>query len=187
MMVGFTAALMLGGLASVAWADGGHGIGKASHGHGYGLSRHGMAAHGSSAHRAAHWLLRHQQDLGLTEEQVARIKALSLDQDRASIRARADVKVAGRELQALVSDERTELAAIEAKVKERAILDANVDLIGIKAKRELAAVLSPEQREKQKAILEGMHRAHRERQMKAESQAEQAPETETGTVTNDAG
>jgi Spy/CpxP family protein refolding chaperone len=179
-MVGIAAVVLLGGLSSVAWAEGGsgywrsgaHGIGKAAYGHGYGFAQHGITGHGS-AHRAAHWLLKHQQDLGLTDEQVAKIKALSLDQDRARIRATADVKVAERELRSLVSDEKTELTAIEAKVKERAMLDANLHMIGIKAKRELAAVLSPEQREKQKAILERMHRAHRGRQMKAEAQGEE--------------
>ena len=205
-VVGIAAAVLLGGLASVAWADGGsgywrggtHGVGRAIYGHGYGLGPHGMAGHGSSAHRTVHLLLRHQQELGLTEEQVAKIKALSLDQDRTRIRATADVKVAERELRALVSDEKAELGAIEAKVKERAMLDANLDMIGIKAKRELVAVLSPEQREKQKAILERMHRVHRGHPMKTESQSEgegeltaqsegeQAFETETGSIMNDA-
>lgn len=207
MMVGFAAAVVLGGLVSVAWADGGsgywrggaHGIGMTTYGHGHGRAFHGMAGHGSSAHRTVHLLLKHQQELGLTEEQVAKIKALSLDQDRAMIRAKADVKVAERELRALISDDKTDLAAIEAKVKERAMLDANLDMIGIKAKRELSAILSPEQREKQKAIIERMHRVHRGHPMRAESQpegeaertaqseGEQALETETGTVMNDAG
>ena len=205
-VVGIAAAVLLGGLASVAWADGGsgywrggtHGVGRAIYGHGYGLGPHGMAGHGSSAHRTVHLLLRHQQELGLTEEQVAKIKALSLDQDRARIRAKADLKVAERELRALVSDDKTDLAAIEAKVKERATLDANLHMIGIKARRELVAVLSPEQREKQKAIIERMHRAHRGHPMKTESQSEgegeltaqsegeQAFETETGSIMNDA-
>jgi Spy/CpxP family protein refolding chaperone len=206
-MVGVAAAVVIGGLFSIAWADGGsgywrggaHGIGMTTYGHGHGMSQHGMAGHGIGAHRTIHVLLRHQQELGLTEEQVAKIKALSLDQDRARIRATADVKVAERELRSLVSDEKTELTAIEAKVKERAMLDANLHMIGIKAKRELAAVLSPEQREKQKTILERMHRAHRGRQMKAQSQSggegersaqsegEQAQETETGAVMIDEG
>lgn len=210
-MVGIAAAVVLGGLASVAWADGGssywhggaHGVGMKKYGHGYAAVRHGMAGHEGSAHRLVRLLLRHQEELGLTEEQVAMIKALSLDQDRARIRAKADVKVAERELRDLVSDDKTDLAAIEAKVKERAMLDANLDMIGIKARRELVAVLSPEQREKQKAILERMHRAHRghdrghpmkaqslsgeEGELAAQSEGEQALETETGTVTNDAG
>ena len=205
-MVGVATAVLIGGLSSVAWADGGsgywrsgaHGIGKATYGHGYGFTQHGMAGHGMGAHRTIHLLLKHQQELGLTEEQVAKIKALSLDQDRARIRATADVKVAERELRALVSDEKTELGAIEAKVKERAMLDANLDMIGIKARRELAAVLSPEQREKQKAILERMHRVHRGHPMKTESQSEgegeltaqsegeQAFEAGTGSIMNDA-
>ena len=79
---------------------------------------------------------------------------------------------------------------------------ANLDMIGIKAKRELVAVLSPEQREKQKAILERMHRAHRghdrghpmkaqshsgeEVELAAQSEGEQALETEAGSIMNDA-
>jgi Spy/CpxP family protein refolding chaperone len=180
-VTGVAVVVLVGSLSSVASADQGsgywrgraHGTGMATYGHGYGLSAHGMAGHGSRAHRTIHLLLRHQQELGLTEEQVTKIKALSLDQDWASIRAKADVKVAELELRALVSDEKTELAAIEAKVKERAMLEANLHMIGIRARRELSAILSPEQREKQKAILERMHRAHRGHPMKAEAQLEE--------------
>jgi Spy/CpxP family protein refolding chaperone len=205
-MVGIAATVVLGGLASVAWGDGGggywrggaHGIGMTTYGHGHGLALHGMAGHGSGAHRTVHLLLRHQRELGLTDEQVAKIKALSLDQDRASIRAKADVKVAERELRALVTDDKTEWAVIEAKVKERAMFDANLHMIGIKARRELASVLSPEQREKQKAILERMHRAQRGHPMKpqsqsgeegartAQSEGEQALDNEARAVMNDA-
>ena len=206
-MIGIAAAVLIGGSFSVAWADqgsgywrsGAHGIGMTTYGHGHGIARYGMAGHGDSAHWAAHLLLRHQREIGLTDEQVVKVKALSLDQDRARIRAKADVKVAERELQALVSDDKTELTAIEAKMKERAILDANLHMIGIKAKRDLFAILSPEQREKQKAIWDRIKRAHRGHQMRAQSQSEgegertaqseveQAQETEAGSVMNDAG
>ncbi|MEX5215798.1 MAG: hypothetical protein NW703_16780 [Nitrospiraceae bacterium] len=180
-VIGIATAVVLGGLVSVATADGGggysrvgtHGTSMTKYGHGYGPALHGMAGHGGSAHRAAHWLLRHQQDLGLTEQQVAKIKALSLEQDLARIRAKADVKVAERELRALVSDEKSDLTAIEAKVKEEAMLGVNLHMSAIKGRRDLFAVLTSEQREKQKAILERMHRAHRGHPMKSESQSEQ--------------
>jgi Spy/CpxP family protein refolding chaperone len=108
-------------------------------------------------------LLRHQQDLGLTDDQVAKLKVLALDQDRAKIRAHADVQVAERELRALVADEKTEMSAIEAKIKERESFKAKLSLMGIKGKRDLYAVLTPEQREKQKAIRDQMRQMHRAR------------------------
>ena len=108
-------------------------------------------------------LLRHQQDLGLTDDQVTKLKVLALDQDRAQIRAHADVQVAERELRALVADEKTELSVIEAKIKDRESFDAKLSFMGIKAKRDLYAVLSPEQREKQKGFRDQMRQMHRAR------------------------
>ena len=108
-------------------------------------------------------LLKHQQDLGLTDDQVTKLKALALDQDRAKIRAHADVQVAQRELSALVADEKTELSAIEAKIKEREAFEAKLSFMGIKGTRDLYAVLTPEQREKQKAIRDQMRQMHRAR------------------------
>jgi Spy/CpxP family protein refolding chaperone len=113
-----------------------------------------------TSHTLRH-LLTHRQDLSLTDEQVTKLKALALDQDREQIRAHADVQVADRELRALVTDERAELSAIEAKVKERGSFKAKLSFMRIKAKRDLYAVLTPEQREKKKAIHDQMRQMHR--------------------------
>jgi len=108
-------------------------------------------------------LLRHQQDFGLTDDQVTKLKVLALDQDRAQIRAHADVQVAEREFRALVADEKTELSVIEAKIKERESFKAKLNFMEIKAKRDLYAVLTPAQREKEKAIHDQMWQMHRVR------------------------
>jgi len=168
MVLGIAVGTVLFGLtSSLAWADAWPGC-RGGRGHAVGMARHGMSGQGGTTHRVLHPLLRHQKDIGLTEEQVAKLKTLALDQDRARIQAHADVMVAERELQALVADEKTELSAIEAKVKEREALEGNLRLIGIKAKRALFAVLTAEQREKQKALLDQIRHSHRERMMKAE-------------------
>ena len=86
------------------------------------------------------------------EDQVTKLKALALDQDRAQIRTHADVQVANRELRALVTDEKTELSVIEAKIKERESFEGKLSFMKIKAKRDLYAVLTPEQREKLNAL-----------------------------------
>ena len=133
------------------WADQGHrdSEGHARHGYGYG-------AHGSSTAHYLRHLLKHQKEIGLTEEQVSKLKALSLDLDRARIKAHADIEIAERELAALVQDDKTDLATIEAKLKQSERLEVEARMAAIKAKREAIAVLTPEQREKEKAEHERM-------------------------------
>lgn len=165
----------LGGVMSTAaWAEGpGH------RGEGSSMIRkvsHGMHGHGSVATHVLRHLLRHKQDLGLTDEQIVKLRGLALDADRAAIRARAEVMVAGRELRALMWDEKAELSAIEAKVKEQEALEATARIIGIRAQRDLLGVLTPEQRAKQKALREDMrHGSHRSMQR---AEAGTAPELE---------
>jgi periplasmic protein CpxP/Spy len=162
MLLGVAAGTVLLGITiPFAWADGGAAC--RGGGHGFGLARHGMSGYGGMTSHVLRNLLRHQQDLGLTDDQVTKLKVLALDQDRAQIRAHADVQVAERELRALVTDEKTELSVIEAKIKERESFEAKLSFIGIKAKRDLYAVLTPEQREKQKAIRDQMRQMHRAR------------------------
>ena len=151
--------ILLGMMTPFAWAD--EGAACRGGGHAFGMARHDMSGHGSMTSHVLRNLLKHQQDLGLTDDQVTKLKVLALDQDRARIRAHADVQVAERELRALIADEKTELSVIEAKVKERESFEGKLSFMGIKAKRDLYAVLTPEQREKQKALRNQMRQMHR--------------------------
>jgi protein CpxP len=171
-------AVLFGLTSGLAWADGGSGC-RSDGGHGFGMSRPGMGGHEGSP-RMLHRLLRHQQDIGLTDEQVAKLKALALDQDRAQIRAHANVLVAERELRALIPDEKTGLSAIEAKLKEGEALEANLRFMRIKAKRALLAVLTPEQRDKLKAIREQMRESHRARMLSQDFELADDEETAEG-------
>ena len=153
--------VLLGITGPFAQADGGASC--RGGGHGFDMAWHGMSGHGGWTSHTLRRLLRHQQDLGLTDEQVAKLKGLALDQDRAKIRAYADVQIAERELRALVADEKTVLSAIEAKVNERESFAAKLSFMRIKGKRDLYAVLTPEQREKQKTIRDQMRQMHRAR------------------------
>jgi periplasmic protein CpxP/Spy len=153
--------ILLGMMTPFAWADGGTAC--RGGGHVFGMARHDMSGHGGMTSHVLRNLLKHQQDLGLTDDQVTKLKVLALDQDRARIRTHADVQVAERELRALVADEKTDLSIIEAKVKERESFEAKLSFMGIKAKRDLYAVLTPEQREKQKTLRNQMRQMHRAR------------------------
>jgi Spy/CpxP family protein refolding chaperone len=71
-------------------------------------------------------------------------------------------------------DEKAELSAIEAKVKEHKAFEATARIIGIRAQRDLIGVLTPEQRAKQKTLREEMpHGSHSSMQRaEVENQAE---------------
>jgi Spy/CpxP family protein refolding chaperone len=111
---------------------------------------------GPLGHPANHLrhLLKHQQEIGLTEEQVKKLKAIELDYDRARIRTDAEIHVAERELLALVEDEKTDLSALEAKVKQSELLEVGLRVSAFKARRDALTVLTPEQRENAKAAHE---------------------------------
>lgn len=125
--------------------------------HGYG-GEHGyweeMKGHQSHAADHLRHLLKHDKEIGLTEEQVKKLKAIELEYDRAHIKAEADIHVAERELRSLAEDEKTELTALEAKMKQSEMLEVGLRMAAFKARRDALAVLTPEQREKAKVAHE---------------------------------
>lgn len=173
--IGLASALMT---SPIAWADDGarcHGS-KA-----HMMSRHGGHGHGSMTSHLLRHLLKNKQELGLTEEQITKLRTVALDADRARIRAEAEVKVSERELRAMMWDEKTQLPAIEAKVKEKESFDATVRIIGIRAGRELMGVLTPEQQAKQKALWEQYrHEDRRHMRAEADDSTNEANGTEAG-------
>jgi len=132
------------------WADEPHG-GPREHGTDYGEHGMGMKGrHGGAGHFLRH-LLMHQKEIGLSEEQVGKIKTLLLELDKTRIRTEAEIAVAERELHDLIRDDKADLAAIEAKLRHGADLEVGLRLAAVKARREAMALLTPEQREKEKA------------------------------------
>ncbi|MDO9118124.1 MAG: periplasmic heavy metal sensor [Nitrospira sp.] len=140
---------MLGLGVQPSLADSEYGSAHASAGS-HGGYEERMGHHGHAADHLRH-MLKHQQEIGLTEEQVKKLKTVELDYDRARIKADAEILVAERELLALVEDEKTDLSALEAKVKQSEMLEVGLRMSAFKARRDALAVLTPEQREKAKA------------------------------------
>lgn len=138
------------------WADAGNRCdGRQAHA----MSHSGGIPHSYGSTHLLRHLLKNKQDLALTDDQIAKLRTVALDADRARIRAEADVLVSKRELRSLLWDEKAEMPAIEAKVKEHEAMEATAHIIGIRAKRELLSVLTTEQRAKQKTLWE-QHRQH---------------------------
>ncbi|MDP1769941.1 MAG: periplasmic heavy metal sensor [Nitrospirota bacterium] len=132
-------------------AEGGHG---SMGGHGAGMM------HNSTGHLIRH-LLKHEKEIGLTAEQVAKLKDMQLNLDKTRIKSEADIQVAERELKALTEDEKSDLGAIEAKLKQSGDLQAGLRMTAIKAKRDVLALLTPEQRTKEKAEHDKVMQQHK--------------------------
>lgn len=154
----FAAIAILGTLgwnAQPSLADPEHGYSDGpSSGHGCCEEMMGQTGHYANSADHLRHLLKHQKAIGLTEEQVRNLKAIELDYDRAQIKAEGEIHIAERELLALAEDEKTDLSALEAKVKQSEMLEVGLRMSAFKARRDALAILTPEQREKAKAAHE---------------------------------
>jgi protein CpxP len=140
---------------------------------GYGMEGHGGGGHSmmsgygagmmhNSTGRLIRHLLKYEQDIGLTAEQVTKLKDMQLNLDKTRIKSEADIQVAERELKALTEDEKSDLGAIEAKLKESEDLQVGLRMVSIKARRDVLALLTPEQRVKEKAEHEKILQQHKD-------------------------
>jgi len=162
-LIGIVAVLLLLG-GQPLWADEPHG-GSKEQGKGYGEHGGGKKGHHGGAGHFLRHLLMHQKEIGLSEEQVGKIKVLQLELDKTRIRTEAEIQVAERELHELVRDEKADLAAIEAKLRQGAELEVGLRLAAVKTRRAAMALLTPEQREKEKAEHEKMMKKRGEQKM----------------------
>jgi periplasmic protein CpxP/Spy len=125
---------------------------------------HGQMGHGGheqdeqqdhSGHYLKH-LLKHAKEIGLTPEQINKLKVLQLDFKRTEARLEADTKVAKLELHALLEDEQTDLNAIQAKVDQLKKAEGACLVAAIRSQRNAMAMLTPEQRAKERLVHEQM-------------------------------
>lgn len=157
--VAVSAMIMVLGVSGVWANDPSYGHFKSGHGN---LSSHGMGMmHRGAGHLIRH-LLKHEAEIGLTADQVAKLKELQLNLDRIRIKAEADIQIAERELKALTDDEQSDLGAVEAKVRESQDLQVALRMTSIKTRRDVMAVLTPEQRAKEKAEHAKVMQQHKE-------------------------
>ena len=88
-------------------------------------------------------LLKHEKDIGLSAEQVTKLKEMQLNLDKNRIKMEADIQVAERELKALMEEDKTEMSAIESKLKQSEDVQIGLRLLSIKTRREAMALLTP--------------------------------------------
>jgi periplasmic protein CpxP/Spy len=150
------------GMSTVSANEPGYGKeGHGSSGHSSMGGHGGGMMHNSTGHLIRH-LLKHDQDIGLTAEQVTKLKDMQLNLDKIRIKTEADIQVAERELKALIEDEKLDLGAIEAKLKQSGDLQVGLRMTSIKARRDVYALLTPEQRAKEKSEHEKVMQQHKD-------------------------
>ncbi len=126
---------------------------------GHGKKGHGGHDQGEQDDHSGHYvkhLLKHAKEIGLTSEQVGKLKARQLDFKRSEARLEADAKVANLELHALLEDEKADLNVIQAKVEQLKNAESACLFAAIKSKRTAMALLSSDQRDKERAVHEQM-------------------------------
>ena len=122
------------GMSSV-WANE-PGYGK----EGYGSGGHGKGMMHNSTGQLIRHLLKNEKDIGLTAEQVTKLKEMQLNLDKTRIKTEADIQVAERELRSLTEDEKSDLGAIEAKLKQSSDLQVGLRMTSIKSRRDVYAL-----------------------------------------------
>jgi Spy/CpxP family protein refolding chaperone len=150
---------------SPAWANpeggyGGHSGSYQKGQHGMGAAMMEMMLHGGAGHLIRH-LLKHDKEIGLSADQVTKLKELQLNLDKNRIKMEADIQVAEREVKALTEDEKSDIGAIEAKLKQSAEVQIGLRVLSVKTRRDALAILTPEQRAKEEAEHEKMMQQHK--------------------------
>lgn len=99
------------------------------------------------------FMLRHREDLDLSDEQVRRLEGLRRDFEREAIRRGADLRVAEMDVAALLDADPVDLRQVEAKVREIERLRADLRMARIRTIEQGKAQLTPEQRIRLRSLL----------------------------------
>jgi Spy/CpxP family protein refolding chaperone len=159
MMIAGFVALVTGGTGFLAWADpgGGHDpLGTLSQpGLGYGGGHdEGMGHHGGLSPLAM------KEQLGLSDEQVNRLRPLEIEYRKTMIQNGADLRVAMVDLGTLMDAKQTDMKVITSKVDEIGLLQKNMMMYRVEVFLKVKEVLSPGQyeqfRSRLRAQMEGM-------------------------------
>ncbi len=139
----------------------GHGYsphGKSHKPHGY-RSRGHKTGHGRFFHSGTdpfHHVLRFKHKLGLTKDQIQKIREEALTYEKIKIQAHADMRIAHLELDELVHSSTVNEEKILNTAKAIAAVQTRLTTAMAEAKIELLRVLTPEQRQK----VSEMHSEH---------------------------
>lgn len=98
--------------------------------------------------KTACWLLKHESDLGLTQEQVAKIKSIDLEVEKGNVRSMAEMKTFMLDANNLLEQTPLDVASLEALIDKGMAGMAAAAKVNIKAYSELQSILTEDQKAK---------------------------------------
>jgi Spy/CpxP family protein refolding chaperone len=103
--------------------------------------------------RKAHFLLEHETDLALTDEQVKTIKGLELEAEKDSIRQAGDMKIFLLDLKSKLGEDKIDAEGTKAFIDKTFSSVAEAAKANVDAYAKLQGVLTPDQLAKMKALV----------------------------------
>lgn len=126
-------------------------------GRGQGFRQYGRRAHFArharrEGFRGEYRLARMKEALGLTDEQVIKIRDIFTEARKAGIKNGADLRVARIEMRELMRADKVDRAAVNAKIKQISALREKMMTEGVDTRLKVRGVLTPEQIKKAQAL-----------------------------------
>ncbi len=152
------AGLALNANAQMCECMGGHDggmMGGMEHGKGMMQGMCGMHGDGPMMMGGEPPMLKHLMSLGLDDKQKDAIKALHSRTMKEMARKRADKQIAAIDVRDLMDKDPVDVKAVEAAVRKKESIEADMFILHVKAHEEMKALLTPEQRKKLKEMMEG--------------------------------
>ncbi|HYA89118.1 MAG TPA: hypothetical protein VEI57_18930 [Nitrospirota bacterium] len=106
-----------------------------------------------------HPMWKHLMSLGLDDKQTDALKTLRSKTMKDIIKKEADKQIAGIELRDLLAKDPVDMKAVEASVKKKESLKAEIFLTYIKAHEEIKSILTPDQMKRLKEMMKEGHGA----------------------------
>ncbi len=113
---------------------------------------HGGSKYESMVFHKAHLILENEKELGLTDEQVMKIKKIKIDTKKALIKQKAEIELIGVDIKEQLWSDKIDVAVITPLVNKKYELKKAKSLSIITALAQLKDVLTAEQKEKMKTL-----------------------------------
>jgi len=126
------------------------GYGCAKGGHGYKKGKH--KGFEMEIFHKAHFILKNQEELGLSEEQVERIKGLKIEVKKELIKRRAEIEILAVDIKAKMHEGEIDIKAVNKLIDKKYELKKEKAKYLIKTYVELKSILTEEQKQSLKAI-----------------------------------
>lgn len=122
---------------------------KKSGSHGYGSKSY--SAKSKILHKA-HFLMEKKEELGLSDEQVAKIKDLKLNAKKVSIKRGAEIEIIALDIKAAMWQDAIDTEAIDALIDKKYEIKKEKAKSMVRAYAELKGILTAEQKDKLKEL-----------------------------------